>query len=207
MAQETTENSTTFSTQAPHTIPIPLHQILIVGGQSTTISQVPYQASIRLSNTHICGGSIISKSYILTAAHCFSSTSPSLYSIRVGSTYSNSGGTVIAIAAITKHPSYNNPTHNNDFALLRLKTPIKSFNSNVKSIALAAAGQSLKAGSQAKVSGWGALKESGSSTTRLQVVNVPLIGLSSCRTKYGNLITSQMLCAGYPNGKKDACQG
>lgn len=43
----------------------------IVGGEATTIDQIPYQVS--LSNrgfSHFCGGSIISEEWILTAAHC-----------------------------------------------------------------------------------------------------------------------------------------
>lgn len=209
-AEETTAEaieSVELETQSNVTnISIP-HQILIVGGQSATISQVPYQVSLRQSNSHICGGSIISKKYILTAAHCIGSTNPSLYSVRVGSTYSNSGGSVVAVAAITKHPNYNKPTHNNDFAIIRLKNPIKNYSSSVKNIALAPANQYLSGGSMAKISGWGRLSENGGSTTRLQVVDVPLIALSSCKSKYGSLITDQMVCAGYASGGKDACQG
>ena len=42
----------------------------IVGGSKTTIESVPYQVSLRYFNNHICGGSIISHSWVLTAAHC-----------------------------------------------------------------------------------------------------------------------------------------
>lgn len=42
----------------------------IVGGQNAKNNQFPYQISLRLNNFHTCGGSIISKNYIITAAHC-----------------------------------------------------------------------------------------------------------------------------------------
>lgn len=42
----------------------------IVGGQETTIEQYPYQVTVQYMDRHICGGSIINKNTILTAAHC-----------------------------------------------------------------------------------------------------------------------------------------
>ncbi|WP_407808037.1 trypsin-like serine protease, partial [Staphylococcus aureus] len=42
----------------------------IVGGSSISISSVPWQISLQYYGSHICGGSIISANYIVTAAHC-----------------------------------------------------------------------------------------------------------------------------------------
>lgn len=44
----------------------------IVGGVDATLGQFPHQISLRQSGSHICGGSIISRDFILTAAHCVS---------------------------------------------------------------------------------------------------------------------------------------
>lgn len=49
---------------------LPEQNSRIVGGSLTTIDQYPYQVSLRSSGTHICGGSIISADWVLTAAHC-----------------------------------------------------------------------------------------------------------------------------------------
>lgn len=42
----------------------------MVGGQDATEGQFPHQISLRRNGSHTCGGSIISRNFVLTAAHC-----------------------------------------------------------------------------------------------------------------------------------------
>lgn len=43
----------------------------IVGGYETTIEENPWQVSLQSVGSHVCGGSIIAKNWVLTAAHCY----------------------------------------------------------------------------------------------------------------------------------------
>uniref|UniRef100_A0A1B0EZ70 Uncharacterized protein n=1 Tax=Phlebotomus papatasi TaxID=29031 RepID=A0A1B0EZ70_PHLPP len=45
-------------------------QTRIVGGQETNIEKFPYQISLEYNKKHTCGGAIISRNYVITAAHC-----------------------------------------------------------------------------------------------------------------------------------------
>jgi trypsin len=174
----------------------------IVGGEDADITEAPYQVSLKYGNFFTCGGSIISKSYILTAAHCVQRQGT--YKVRVGSSYSNKEGTLMEVAKITVHPKYGKPLYNNDFALLKLKNPIKEFDSKVKSIALASPDQKLVPGSPAMVTGFGKVIQGGPSAKKLQKAKIPLIDWKDCRARYGLSITEQMLCAGTGKG---SCHG
>lgn len=63
-------------------------------------------------------------------------------------------------------------------------------------------------GEYGTVAGWGRLGEKRSTAIELMKVSVPMMTMDDCRKSgYGaTRITDNMVCAGYPEGKKDACQ-
>ncbi|XP_018572009.1 trypsin-3 [Anoplophora glabripennis] len=179
----------------------------IVGGEATSIATYPYQISLQLLSTHICGGAIISSSWIITAAHCVvNAPVPSYLSVRAGSSIRNSGGQVYSVVKVVSHPSYVSTSHDYDVALLQVSSSISTTNANV--ISLAASGTGPAANLTAVVTGWGATSEGGSAATTLQVVRVPVISRTDCDTAYPLQLTDRMFCAGILGvGGKDACQG
>ena len=99
----------------------------IVGGQSASSQTWGWAVSLRYSSTgsHFCGGSIISNSHILTAAHCaVKLASPSSVRVYVGSIYLSSAVPATSVSKITIHPSYSPYTFLNDIAILKLSSPL-----------------------------------------------------------------------------------
>lgn len=124
----------------------------IVGGFEIDIAEVPYQVSLLRYDQHHCGGSIIDKNWILTAAHCTEVPDTSIYAVRIGSSEHASGGQRISVKAIHNHPKYDDNNYQFDFSLLELEEAL-NFKKSVKSIDLV---QSEPAdGELSTVSGWG----------------------------------------------------
>ncbi|XP_067137999.1 transmembrane protease serine 9-like [Centruroides vittatus] len=186
----------------------------IVGGRNAEEGEVPWIASIYLRGIYSCVGSIIAKRWILTAAHCFMSTSkPRNYYIRVGNLYMNGQGNDLDIESIYKHPNYRNPRrYNNDIALLKLKDDIV-YNKYTWPICLDRNNVTLN-DKIATVAGWGKLEEGGAYHPEiLQLVRLPIVNNEMCQQWFRNngkkwvIVEDNQICAGYEEGGKDACQG
>ncbi|XP_046419489.1 trypsin-1-like [Neodiprion fabricii] len=183
----------------------------IVGGENATIEQVPYQVSIEVNGTSICGGSIIAENWILTAAHCMV-YDIAWYIIRAGSSLASSGGSVSTFDSYITHENYSvNSDYGytvNDIALIHLNDNL-TLDSTRAIIPLYEQGEEAVEGAKAIVSGWGSLTESGYWQSVLQVVTLPIISKSDCNTSYiawGGLPYGE-ICAGYSDGGHDACTG
>jgi len=100
---------------------------------------------------------------------------------------------------------YNGGTMDNDFVILKLASSL-TFNENVQAACLPDS-SFAPAGQMCFTSGWGTLQSGGSSPSDLQWVDVPIVTNAVCDASYNGMITNSMICAGYPEGGKDACQG
>uniref|UniRef100_A0A3B3D656 Prostasin-like n=1 Tax=Oryzias melastigma TaxID=30732 RepID=A0A3B3D656_ORYME len=182
----------------------------IVGGQAAAAGSWPWQARLQIpvnGGTARCGGSLINNQWILSAAHCFSSTSTTGVVVNLGETQINNSPNSVSrsVSQIIVHPNYNSQSQENDVSLLKLSSSV-TFNNYISPICLAAAGSDFPGGTTAWVTGFGTLTEGGSVASTLQEVSVPIVSNSQCSASYSSL-TSNMICAGLTDGGKDSCQG
>lgn len=180
----------------------------IVGGLPITIQDASYQISLQTRNFHICGGSVISENFVLTAAHCTSGQSASSLTIRAGSDLYRSGGVVVRVEKILQHEKFDYSKIDFDFSLLKLAAPL-NFSDLIQPIALPSQDEIVEDDSLCIVTGWGNTQNSQESRDKLRAAYVPSVNQAECDAAYRNFggITDRMICAGYKSGGKDACQG
>lgn len=123
----------------------------IIGG--STVTSAPWAAAVFRNGSFTCSGSVISPQYVLTAAHCTGAG----MSVRVGSVYRGSGGTVVSVASYqTRY----------DLAVLRLASPVSA-----SAVSLATVNPPV--GSTNAIYGWGMTCRSGcSSSPQLKTASV-----------------------------------
>ncbi|KAL4704693.1 hypothetical protein ACJJTC_011477 [Scirpophaga incertulas] len=129
----------------------------IVSGRNTSIAAVPWQVSLREKSFPICGGSVITELWLLTAAHCLLRARSSELSVRLGSSWKTHGGEMYDVRESFVHPRYVSKSKVNDVGLVRLYAPLR-FSARVLPIKLVGREQRLAADVPAIVSGWGNLK-------------------------------------------------
>lgn len=107
----------------------------IVGGEAAVIASWGWTVSISLAGEDLCGGTILSAYWIITAAHCLNGYSPSQVYIHAGSSTLNAGVQALA-AQIFIHPNFNPNTYDNDIALIRLATSLDLNNPGISQICM-----------------------------------------------------------------------
>lgn len=189
----------------------------IVGGQTVNPpGAYPWTVQIGyhrpFPNEHFftvwCGGALIDRSWVLTAAHCFDDTTGSRYTLTLGEHDLNQHeGTeqVINVQEVIVHPDYNAFTSDNDIALLRLAHPA-NIDARVNTIELGPL-PTTPLGAPLTVVGWGTTTFGGTISTILLETSVPLRTDTDCHSAYPGEITNTMFCAGFDGGGTDSCQG
>jgi len=160
----------------------------IVGGNNAAPGEFPHQVSMQvvilwLFRQHICGGTILSPEWILTAAHCVKGV-PFFASVEVLAGKHDLSKTEpseqrVKVAQMYSHEKFGGGVGPYDVGLLRLKSPL-TFTDRVKPARLPQP-NSIPQGA-AILSGWGSISSSRIPTLPdiLQTANLPLIEYSKC---------------------------
>ncbi|KPP79918.1 transmembrane protease serine 2-like, partial [Scleropages formosus] len=182
----------------------------VVGGQPAQRGAWPWQVSLHAESKHLCGGSIVTPRWVITAAHCVHERpDPGKWTVYAGyltlsEMYSASGS---AVSLVISH-NYNIHTDDNDVALMKLAGPLV-MSDTIRPVCLPNEGLQFVPPQTCWISGWGATISGGNPSNRLNEVQVSLISRDTCNSPqvYNGQITNSMICAGDLDGGVDACQG
>lgn len=196
-------------------------QAQILGGSIAAIKDFPYYVKVTMeimnekkNRTFHCGGSIVSKWSIVTAAHCVESNGKVI--VRAGSAKSTDRGETREIHKedIIIHPNYSSTSAEDDVAVLLLKEPLPINGANIGRIKLAKKGHELKEDKMLTVSGFGATDRTNPKySDNLQYIELPVVNFEKCREMYLERahedfeITDKHFCAGYFYEMKAAFKG
>ncbi|XP_049903113.1 trypsin-like [Epinephelus moara] len=186
---------------------VPREDGRIIGGYECEPNSRPYMASLNYGY-HFCGGVLINRQWVLSVAHCW--YNPYAMQIMLGEhdvRVFEGTEKLMKTDTIIWHPSYDYQTLDFDIMMIKLFHPVEE--------TAAVAPISLPTwcpigGLPCTVSGWGNSAPDGEPVnlpTRLQCLDVPILDEQDCENAYPGMITRRMMCAGYLDGGRDACNG
>lgn len=130
------------------------------------------------SKIHLCGCSVISNKWILTASHCVFGLNAGSLEILVGTNDLTSGGTYYKVERFITHEKFRKYLLANDIAVIRVQGKIE-FNNRVQPIEPSP--EEMANGASLTLTGWGDLKRGGEHPKHLQMIRLKAMSTDSCR--------------------------
>ncbi|KAL5276505.1 hypothetical protein ACFFRR_001996 [Megaselia abdita] len=192
----------------------------VINGTETSITGNEHIISLRLrkkdwffGSGFICGGSIIAKNAILTAAHClwdadalkFRRADEFIVAMGSADRFDMDNSFRFDVTHYVKMETFNITSYKDDMAILFLDKYIPDKTPTVKIINLE--DKFVNPNSECNVTGWGDMGGGLGTSAVLMTAKVPIIDDQTCSTNYEDMILDGMLCAGYMAGGTDACNG
>jgi len=189
--------------------------VRIVGGTDAERGDWPWQigyAAMRGSSFSIvCGGTLISTKWAITAAHCTvgapldgTGSRVLLGAHEIGSDADKSTRKDFIVSELINHQQYDDNTYENDITLLKLAGEAV-YTAYIQPACLPSQGVQIPVGTNCWISGWG--ETQAADTNVMQQASVPIVDNTDCQSWSGLRILDNMVCAGYKEGGIDSCQG
>ncbi|XP_032522290.2 venom protease-like [Danaus plexippus] len=185
-------------------------QARVTGASPANPREWPWMASVTPEGRdQWCGGSLITDRHVLSAAHCTYGYEPSELFVRLGEydfkRTNDSRSYNFRVIEKREHEMFDSATYHHDVVILKLHRAAV-FNTYVWPICLPPRGLELD-NEIATVIGWGTQWYGGPASHVLMEVSVPIWTREKCTPAFSDSVFNETLCAGGPNGGKDACQG
>uniref|UniRef100_A0A8C9VS35 pancreatic elastase n=1 Tax=Scleropages formosus TaxID=113540 RepID=A0A8C9VS35_SCLFO len=185
----------------------------VVGGSVAKPHAWPWQISLqylsRGSYYHNCGGSLVRRGWVMTAAHCVSIFG--VWRVVLGAqkiTANEPTQQVVRVTNIYIHPNWdpNNASSGDDIALLRLSSNV-TLNSYVQLASLPTPGQILPNNNPCYITGWGSTQTGGPLSDVLKQAYLPVRNYETCSRSdwWGSIVKKSMVCAG--GSRNSGCSG
>lgn len=191
-------------------------QTRIVGGYGAESGAWPWQIAVLDGKKElICGGTMISSEFVLTAAHCVKNKMH-IVAGEFNLVEKEGHEQERRVSKSFKHPQYNKNNVDNDIALLKLESPLE-LTPRVSPACLPEQSEELKPKLNATILGWGAVSYHRQPDGKPQVERddmlyeavVPVVDFKDCKNSYGDYLKGHhhVICAGYKEGGIDSCAG
>jgi chymotrypsin len=186
----------------------------IVGGGEALKYAYPWMVALLIDNKHFCGGSLINKRYVLTAAHCTDRASQITMLLGTHNLKANKdiedGRKVINITreSIFQHPEYNGNTITYDISLLRLPEDV-TFTDRIRPVCLPNRNHIPRFYEDVptKVSGWGKPADNSAGVSPvLKEADVKVMPNNQCRVAFRGIVTGNLICIS-TTPKASPCKG
>ncbi|XP_062549410.1 brachyurin-like [Armigeres subalbatus] len=188
----------------------------ITNGQQATPGQFPYQIALLSTfsaGTGLCGGTVLTNNFILTAAHCVQNAQGGTAIMGAHNrlqTEASQQRIAFSSGGINIHPGYTSTNIRNDIATVRLNSAI-TFNDRVRPARLPAAADSRTfAGWTGTVSGFGRTSDASQATSAVVMfTSNPIMTQADCLSSWGgntNIIQAQNICLSGAGGRS-SCNG